>query len=141
MEQQSKAHKGMDFLSKKMGAAGVFIGWLLYMCTEPDKIRVILASIITVLFIAATIWRNYIKAKYNPESLEMQKSFRERISAALAMTSGYVGALLGSNIGMEWKMWGCFVVVVVFLIAQGVFDTLTAKIPPKKVPSAFKTAQ
>ncbi len=122
------AQTSMNKLSKKMGAAGVFLAWLFYQCTAPDKERVIVGSIVTILFVAVTIWRDYIQAKYNPSILSMQKSFMGRMSAALAMTSGFLTGLLTSNISMEYKMWGGFSVVVVFMVAQGLYDTMKARL-------------
>lgn len=121
-----KAHKGMTAMSKKMGAAGIFLAWLFYQCTAPDLQRVIVGSIVTILFIVVTLWREYIRAKYDPEAPSFKKSLMGRMSAALTMASGFLGGLLTSDISMEYKMWGGFSVVVVFLLAQGIYETMLA---------------
>lgn len=131
---EAKAQTSMDFLSKKMGAAGIFIGWVLFVCVAPDKIRVLLSAVIAVLFIVITIWRKYIKAKYDPAGAVGAKTILGRMSAPMVMAGGYVSALLASSIGMEWKMYGGFVVVVIFLLAQGVYDTLLAKLGIETIP-------
>ncbi len=123
-----KAHKGMSAMSKKMGAAGIFLVWLFYQCTAPDKERVIVGAIVTILFIVVTLWREYIQAKYDPKAESLKKSLMGRMSAALTMASGFLGGLLTSNISMEYKMWGGFAVVVVFLLAQGIHETMKAKV-------------
>jgi len=129
---EAKAQTAMNGLSKKMGVAGIFLGWLFFICTAPDLQRVVLGSIVTVLFIIVTLWRQTVDMKANPKSVDLTKTLMGRMSAAMAMAGGFLTGLFASNISMELKMWGGFSVVVSFLIMQGIYDTVKANLNSPK---------
>ncbi len=135
MEQQSKSQKAMDALSKKMGVAGIFLGWTFFVCTAPDKERVILGAIVTILFVVVTLWRQIIAIRANPKAVSVAQTVMGRMSSALAMAGGFLTGLFASNISMELKMWGGFSVVVAFLLMQGIYDTVKENLNnPEKLP-------
>lgn len=139
-EPNSKAQTAMNALSKKMGVAGIFLGWLFFVCTAPDKDRVVLGAVVTVLFVIVTLWREIIAIKSNPESVSVAKTVMGRMSSTLTMAGGFLGGLFTSNISMDLKMWGGFAVVVAFLIMQGIYDTVKAKlIEQNKLPKIVDT--
>ena len=117
----------MNKMSKKMGAAGVFLGWLFFVCTAPDLQRVILGAIVAGLFIVFTLWKQINEFKYRGRIVDAGKTIMGRMSSAMTMAGGFLGGLFASTISMELKMWGGFAVVIIFIIMQGILDTRKAK--------------
>ncbi len=119
------AKSGMDFLSKKMGLTGIFVGYLFYMSPGPEKLRVIMAAAAMVLYLIAQKADDCIAAYKYPRKFDAQ-GFLDRMSKTLTMAGGFLTALFAADFSPELKLWAGFGVTVAYLVLQGVYDGIKA---------------
>ncbi len=117
----SAAKSSMDFLSKKMGLTGIFIGYVFYMSSGPEKLRVILAASALVLYLISQKIGDIVDILNNPKSFDTA-GFMDRMSKTLGMTGGFLTALFTANFSPELQLWAGFTVTVTYLVTQGAYD-------------------
>lgn len=121
MTDKTKVQKSMDFLSKKMGLTGIFIGYVFYMSPGPENLRVILAATALILYLISQKTGDIIDLIYNPNFFDVQ-GFMKRMSKTLSMTGGFLTALFTANFSPELQLWAGFAVTVTYLVSQGIYE-------------------
>lgn len=121
MANKPVVQKSMDFLSKKMGLTGIFIGYVFYMSPGPEKLRVILAATALILYLISQKTGDIIDLIRNPKNFDAL-GFMDRMSKTLSMTGGFLTALFTSNFSPEIQLWAGFAVTVTYLVSQGTYE-------------------
>lgn len=121
----AKAQTAMDKLSKKMGVTGALLGYIFYISTAPELLRIKLSVIIVLLYIFAQKIDDCIAIWRNPKRISA-RSFMGRMSKTLTVTSGFLAGLFVSNFSPDLKLWAGFAVVCAFLVMQAIYDGILA---------------
>lgn len=124
MANKPVVQKSMDFLSKKMGLTGIFIGYVFYMSQGPEKLRVIMAASALILYLVSQKTGDIYDLIYNPK-FDVH-GFMDRMSKTLTMTGGFLTALFSANFSPELQLWAGFAVTITYLILQGVHEGIKA---------------
>lgn len=119
------AQTAMDKLSKKMGVTGALLGYIFFISTAPELLRIKLSVILVLLYIFAQKIDDCIAIWRNPKSISA-RSFMGRMSKTLTVTTGFLGGLFAANFSPDLKLWAGFAVVCAFLVMQAIYDGILA---------------
>ncbi len=115
------AKSSMDFLSKKMGLTGIFIGYVFYMSDGPEMLRVKMATIALAMYLISQKTGDIIELIYHPKNFDVQ-GFMDRMSKTLTMTGGFLTALFTANFSPELQLTSGFIVTITYLVSQGIYE-------------------
>ncbi len=119
------AQTAMDKLSKKMGVTGALLGYIFYVSTAPELLRIKLSVILVLLYIFAQKIDDCIAIWKNPKRIAL-KTLMGRMSKTLTVTTGFLAGLFASSFSPDLKLWAGFSVVCAFLVMQGIYDSILA---------------
>ena len=123
--------KGMDKGSKKMGLVGVYIG-LLFASSVPEEQKAAIGLLVIGGYIVVQGMADWIDAWRNPKGVTI-KGIANRLSKKLTGAIGYLVFIYQADLSDDVKMKSGLVIVLIFLVAQGVRDGIKALKKPIEV--------